>query len=90
MRLVIDPAPFPALAGYRIGLVDETYAPDCQDLTLPDTDAQGHTTLPSTLAARARHHAPAEGGDRASRSNDPSGHASRATTDDPGAAGRHR
>ena len=33
LRLVIDPAPFPALAGYRIGLIDETYAPDSKDLT---------------------------------------------------------
>ncbi len=30
MRLLIDPAPFPALAGYRIGLQNETYAPDAR------------------------------------------------------------
>ena len=45
MRLVIDPAPFPALAGYRIGLIDETYAPDAKDLPVPDTDAQGHSSV---------------------------------------------
>jgi uncharacterized protein YfaS (alpha-2-macroglobulin family) len=45
LRLVVDPAPFPALAGYRIGLAGETYAPDTRDLQLPDTDAQGQTKL---------------------------------------------
>ena len=51
MRLVIDPAPFPALAGYRIGLIDETYAPDSKDLPVPDTDAQGHSPFRSTFRA---------------------------------------
>jgi uncharacterized protein YfaS (alpha-2-macroglobulin family) len=46
LRLVLDPDPFPALTGYRIGLVDEAYAPDSRDLEMPDTDADGHTTLP--------------------------------------------
>ncbi len=49
LRLVVDPDPFPALAGYRIGLVDETYAPDSRELEMPDTDADGHTTLPVTI-----------------------------------------
>jgi len=50
LRLAIDDAPFPALAGYRIGLQNETYAPDDRDLDLPDTDAQGHATLRIALA----------------------------------------
>ena len=54
LRLVIDPAPFPALAGYRIGLIDETYAPDSKDLPVPDTDAQGHSTAVDRHPARAR------------------------------------
>src|SRR3954453_15232679 len=46
LRLVLDPEPFPALAGYRIGLINETYAPDASDLEMADTDAEGRTTLP--------------------------------------------
>ena len=83
MRLLIDPAPFPALAGYRIGLKNETYAPDSQDLTLPDTDAQGHVDAADRAAARAGHDACAEGRRSPSGVNDPSGHASLATTDIP-------
>jgi len=49
MRLVVDPDPFPALAGYRIGQMDEKYAPDSSELEMPDTDAEGHTTLPVTI-----------------------------------------
>ena len=49
LRLVLDPDPFPALSGYRIGLVDETYAPSSTDLEMADTDAQGHTTLPVSI-----------------------------------------
>ena len=41
----MDPAPFPALAGYRIGLENEIYAPELQGPDFPETDAQGHTTL---------------------------------------------
>jgi alpha-2-macroglobulin len=49
LRLVVDPDPFPLLSGYRIGLVDEAYAPDSRELEMEDTDAQGHTTLPVTI-----------------------------------------
>jgi uncharacterized protein YfaS (alpha-2-macroglobulin family) len=82
MRLVIDPSPFPALAGYRIGLEKETYAPDSQDLQVPDTDAQGHSTIAISIA-----HAPdTTHALKASITvgiNDPSGHASLATTEVP-------
>lgn len=46
LRLVVDPDPFPALAGYRVGLMDEAYAPASLDLEMADTDGEGHTTLP--------------------------------------------
>ena len=82
LRLAIDPAPFPALSGYRIGLADEAFAPDEQSLDLPDTDAQGHTTLAVPLQ-----HAPdTTHALKASVTvgvNDPSGHASMATVDIP-------
>jgi uncharacterized protein YfaS (alpha-2-macroglobulin family) len=50
-NLAIDPAPFPnaKLDGYRFGLVDEPFAPDTKQLDLPETDAQGRTTLAITL-----------------------------------------
>ncbi len=41
VALTPDPSPFPALAGYRIGLEDEAYAPVKQETDLPPTDAQG-------------------------------------------------
>ncbi|MDR3536978.1 MAG: alpha-2-macroglobulin [Acetobacteraceae bacterium] len=82
LRLVVDPTPFPVLAGYRIGLENEVYAPDATDLKLPDTDAQGHTSLaiPLPTAPDTTHAL------KASVSvgvNDPSGHASLATTEIP-------
>ncbi|OJW21748.1 MAG: hypothetical protein BGO51_18345 [Rhodospirillales bacterium 69-11] len=82
MRLVVDPAPFPVLAGYAVGLVDETYAPDSKDLPLPDTDAEGHTTLDIPLPRAPDTTHPL----KLSVSvgvNDPSGHASLATTEVP-------
>ncbi|MEJ0016588.1 MAG: MG2 domain-containing protein [Acetobacteraceae bacterium] len=82
MRLVVDPAPFPALAGYRIGLIDETYAPDSQDLPLPDTDAQGRTTLEIPLP-RAPDSTHALKASLSVGVNDPSGHASLASTEIP-------
>ena len=82
MRLLIDPQPYPALAGYRIGLISETYAPDAQDLKVPDTDEQGHSTVDISIP-----HAPdTTHALKASITvgvNDPSGHASLATTEIP-------
>src|SRR5581483_1659830 len=77
--LVVDPQPFPSLAGYRIGLVNEVYAPDARDLPLPDTDAQGHTTLAISLA-QAPDTTQALKAEIAVWVDDPSGHASRAMT----------
>jgi uncharacterized protein YfaS (alpha-2-macroglobulin family) len=82
MRLVIDPTPFPVLAGYRIGLENETYAPDSKDLTVPDTDAQGHTTLAIALP-RAPDTTHALKASITAGINDPSGHASLATAEIP-------
>ena len=82
MRLVIDPAPFPSLAGYRIGLIDETYAPDSKDLPVPDTDAQGHSSV-SIDIQRAPDTTHALKASLTVGVNDPSGHASLATTEIP-------
>ena len=49
LHLVADPNPPPALAGYRIGLEGEVFAPDAQEIELPATDAQGKATLPILL-----------------------------------------
>ena len=77
LRLVADPAPFPLLAGYRIGLAGESYAPESRDLDLPDTDAQGHTALPLDLG-RLPDVTFALQAEIEVAVNDPSGHASRA------------
>ena len=49
LRLVADPDPPAALAGYRIGLDGEDFAPDSQEIAMPTTDAQGRATLPVLL-----------------------------------------
>ena len=79
---MIDPTPFPALAGYRIGLIDETYAPDSKDLPVPDTDAQGHSSV-SIDIPRAPDTTHALKASLTVGVNDPSGHASLATTEIP-------
>jgi uncharacterized protein YfaS (alpha-2-macroglobulin family) len=70
--------PFPALAGYRVGLADEIFAPDAQDLDLPETDAQGHATIlvPLRQAPDSTHPVQAT---VSAEVNDPSGHAARAS-----------
>ncbi len=50
LHLVIDPQPFPALAGYRIGVEGEAFAPDQIGIDLPETDGQGRTIVPVLLA----------------------------------------
>ena len=50
LRLVADPAPFPVLAGYRIGQVGEIYAPAARQIELPETDPEGRTTLAINIA----------------------------------------
>ena len=82
LQLAVNPAPFPALTGYRIGLVNETYAPDTRDIDLPATDAQGHTTLRVDLP-RVPDTTQALKAVIGVTVNDPSGHGSRATVEVP-------
>ena len=49
LKLTKDPAPPAALAGYRIGLDNEPFAPQSMEITLPHTDQQGRATLPILL-----------------------------------------
>jgi len=77
LRLVTDPAPFPALVGYNIGLAGEVYAPVSQDIELPDTDAQGKTALPLLIAAAPDTTHPLKA-EIEVEVNDPSGHGSKA------------
>lgn len=79
LRLVVDKQPFPALAGYHIGLTDETYAPDSHEVDLPETDAQGHTALTIDIA-QAPDTTQAVKAQIDLSVDDPSGHASRAST----------
>ena len=78
LRLVVDPAPFPALAGFHIGLIDEAYAPDSTELALPDTDGQGQTVLTVALP-RAPDTTQALRAAIDVEVNDPAGHASHAS-----------
>ena len=79
MHLLVNAEPFPVLAGYHVGLVTETFAPDSVELSVPDTDADGHTSLPvnlpaapdTTFAVQAQIEVDI---------NDPSGHAAHAET----------
>ena len=82
MRLLINPAPFPSLAGYFVGLINETYAPDASDLQVPDTDEQGHTSV-AVAVPRAPDTTHALKASITIGVNDPSGHASLATTEIP-------
>ena len=70
--------PFPALAGYRIGRVDEIYAPEFLALDLPQTDAQGQATIMVPVKRAPDSTRPVQA-EIATEVNDPSGHAARAT-----------
>ncbi len=82
MRLLINPTPFPSLAGYFVGLINETYAPDASELNVPDTDEQGHTSVAIAIP-RAPDTTHALKASITIGVNDPSGHASLATTEIP-------
>ncbi len=77
MQLTVATDPIPALAGYRIGRVDEAYAPDTQDLDLPETDAQGRATIVVPLKRAPDTTKPLQA-EITAEVNDPSGHAARA------------
>ncbi len=49
LRLERDPTPPAALAGYKVGLDGEAFAPQSLEITLPNTDREGHTSLPILL-----------------------------------------
>lgn len=49
LRLVPDAVPFPALAGWKVGLAGETYVPQDRAIAMPATDADGRTQLPLVL-----------------------------------------
>ena len=82
MRLLPDPAPFPALAGYRIGLTGEVYAPEAIDLPMEDTDQDGKTLLP-ILIEKAPDVTRALKAEIIVEVNDPSGRAAKATVSIP-------
>ena len=63
MRLLIDPAPFPALAGYRIGLAERDLRARCQRPEGARYRRAGPRDGRHRHPARARHHARAEGVD---------------------------
>ncbi len=50
VRLEANPAPFAAFAGYGFGLEGEEVPADPATPSLPETDAQGNTSLPLDLA----------------------------------------
>ena len=49
LHLTKDPAPPAGLAGYQVGLDNEEFAPQALEMTLPNTDKQGQSTLPILL-----------------------------------------
>ncbi len=51
LRLFANPEPFPALAGYQIGVEGEAFAPDLMKIDVPETDDQGRSILRVTLPA---------------------------------------
>lgn len=49
LTLEPDPAPFPAYKGFHWGIEDEAFDGGRLDLTMTDTDGQGHTTVSGTV-----------------------------------------
>jgi len=78
-KLLVDENPFPALAGFRIGLVGENYVPTSREVELSDTDAEGKTSVPIALE-RLPDTTRALKAEIEVVLNDPGGRASRATT----------
>ena len=78
LRLVPDPEPPSALAGFRIGLDGEQFAPDALQIDVPTTDNSGKAALPILLKSAPDSTRPV----RAELDvgiDDPSGRASHAT-----------
>jgi uncharacterized protein YfaS (alpha-2-macroglobulin family) len=49
LHLTKDPVPPAALASFKVGLDSEEFAPQSLEITLPNTDKQGKSTLPILL-----------------------------------------
>lgn len=49
LRLSLDPEPFEAWKGWHFGLAEESFTPDLQSFDIPETDAQGRSTLTLNL-----------------------------------------
>ena len=79
LRLAANPEPFPALAGYQIGVEGEQFAPDLIKLDVPNTDAAGRSTI-EVLLKSAPDTTQALKAEIAIAINDPSGRSSRANT----------
>jgi uncharacterized protein YfaS (alpha-2-macroglobulin family) len=45
LRLAHDPEPWPSWRGWRFGLADEAFTPDLLSFDIPETDAEGRSTL---------------------------------------------
>ena len=77
IRLGFAPKPPDALAGYQVGLADESFAPEALTVTLPTTDDAGHAVLPLRLPKAPDTTHPVQAALDVSV-NDPSGHAAHA------------
>ena len=86
LKLVRDPNPPAALAGYRVGLADEEFAPDSLQFTLPNTDPQGKATLPLLIKSAPDSTSPVLA-QLDVAVDDPSGRAAHAHAEHSGAAG---
>jgi uncharacterized protein YfaS (alpha-2-macroglobulin family) len=82
LLLVYDPNPFPGLAGFSFGLDGEAFAPQRQDVAVPETDAAGRATL-SLLVPEAPDTTHPLRAEVEAEIDDPSGHAARATASVP-------
>ncbi|WP_027283983.1 alpha-2-macroglobulin family protein [Rubritepida flocculans] len=80
LRLVTVRSPFPELAGFRFGLEEEGFAPDLITLDLPETDADGRSTLSLALPRAPDTTRPLRG-ELTVLVEEPGGRASRASLD---------
>jgi uncharacterized protein YfaS (alpha-2-macroglobulin family) len=80
LRLATVRSPFPAFQGFQFGLEDEAFAPDLLTAELPETDADGRTSLALTLARAPDTTRPLRG-ELTVLVDEPGGRASRATLD---------
>jgi uncharacterized protein YfaS (alpha-2-macroglobulin family) len=82
IRLTWASDPFPTLAGYSVGLIGETYAPDAQNVNIANTDRAGHSSIAINVPRAPDTTHPIKAS-VAAEIDDPSGHASRGKIDIP-------